>query len=165
MERWQRIDEIVGRIEQVFLGVLLATMIVIAFSQIVLRNVFSTGLAWGDGLVRNLVLWCGFIGAAIAAREGKHISVDVVSQWLSPKKKAVAAVVTHAFSLVVCLLLLVAALKFLNNELQMGSILFLGIPAWVSEIIIPITFAVMAFRFLLHFLKALFTTDRQERPQ
>jgi TRAP-type C4-dicarboxylate transport system permease small subunit len=77
-ERWERIDAAIGRVEQALLVVLLSVLILIAFSQIILRNFFSTGIAWGDALVRSLVLWTGFIGATIAAREGQHISIDVV---------------------------------------------------------------------------------------
>jgi TRAP-type C4-dicarboxylate transport system permease small subunit len=162
MDRWERIDEIVGRLEQILLGVLLGTMILVAVIQIALRNVLSTGLAWGDELVRNLVLWTGFIGAAIATREGKHISIDVVSRWISPKRKISMEIITNGFSLLICALLTFAALKFVSNEIQMKSILFLGVPSWASEIILPVTLGVMTFRFCLRFLKSILMTRHQE---
>ena len=87
IDQWERIDEILGKLEQILLGILLGTMIFIAFIQIALRNALSTGLAWGDGLVRNLVLWTGFIGAAVATREGKHISIDAVSRMVITEEK------------------------------------------------------------------------------
>ena len=161
-DRWERIDEIIGRLEQILLGILLGTMIFVAFIQIVLRNVLSTGLAWGDELVRNLVLWTGFIGAAVATREGKHISIDVVSRWISGKKKTGIEIITNGFSLSVCALLTFAALKFVSNEIQMKSILFLGIPSWASEIILPVTLGVMTFRFCLRFLNSILMTRHQE---
>jgi TRAP-type C4-dicarboxylate transport system permease small subunit len=80
IHRWERADAIIDRVEQTLVSIFLSVMILIAFLQIVLRNLFATGFTWGDPLVRNLVLWVGFIGAAIATREGKHISIDVVSQ-------------------------------------------------------------------------------------
>ena len=162
MDRWDRIDEIVGRLEQILLGILLGTMILVAVIQIALRNVLSTGLAWGDQLVRTLVLWTGFIGAAVATREGKHISIDVVSRWISPKRKIDMEIITNGFSLLICALLTFAALKFVSNEIQMKSILFLGIPSWASEIILPVTLGVMTFRFCLRFLKSILMTRHQE---
>jgi TRAP-type C4-dicarboxylate transport system permease small subunit len=162
MDRWDRIDEIVGRLEQILLGILLGTMILVAVIQIALRNVLSTGLAWGDQLVRNLVLWTGFIGAAVATREGKHISIDVVSRWISPKRKIDMEIITNGFSLLICALLTFAALKFVSNEIQMKSILFLGVPSWASEIILPVTLGVMTFRFCLRFLKSILMTRHQE---
>jgi C4-dicarboxylate transporter DctQ subunit len=158
MDRWERTDEIIDRAEQILLVVLLSSMIVIAFLQIVLRNLFSTGLAWGDPLVRNLVLWIGFIGAALATREGKHINIDVVSRWMPPLGKGLAEFLTELFSFFICGLLTFAALKFIKNEAQMGNVAFLEIPAWIPEIILPVVFGLMALRFGLRSLKDLYTT-------
>src|SRR4030043_38509 len=138
MDRWDRIDGILHRIEQILLVLLLSLMILIAFLQIVLRNLFSTGLAWGDMLVRNLVLWVSFIGAALATKEGKHINIDVVSHWMPPLGKILVEAITGLFSSFICALLTFAALKFINNEAQMGGVTFLGIPLWIPEIILPI---------------------------
>jgi C4-dicarboxylate transporter, DctQ subunit len=154
-DRLEHLDRIIGRLEQVLLGILLGAMILVAFTQIVLRNVWMTGLDWGDDLVRNLVLWTGFLGAAVATKEGKHISIDVVSRWISPKARTGINVISDGFSLVICALLFLAALKFVSNEIQMQGRLFLEVPSWVSQIILPFTFAVMTFRFCLRFLKTI----------
>jgi TRAP-type C4-dicarboxylate transport system permease small subunit len=49
-----------------------------------------------------------------------------------------------------------ASIKFIINEIQMKNVLFSGIPAWISEIILPLTFGSMAFRFGLRLLRSLF---------
>lgn len=155
MDRWERTDEIIDRIEQILIVILLSLMILVASLQIVLRNLFETGLSWGDSLIRNLVLWVGFIGASLATREGKHINIDVVSRWLPSLGKRIVTLVIHLFSLFVCILLTYASLKFLNNEAQMGETTFLNIPNWVLEIILPMIFGLMSFRFGLQFFKSL----------
>jgi TRAP-type C4-dicarboxylate transport system permease small subunit len=155
MDRWERTDEMFDRFEQILLVILLSSMILIAFLQIILRNLFSTGLAWGDSLVRNLVLWVGFIGAALAAREGKHISIDVVSRWMSTVRKTFIELILHLFSSFISSLLTYAALKFVKNEAQMGGLTFLGLPGWIPQVILPITFGLMTFRFGLRSLKNL----------
>jgi TRAP-type C4-dicarboxylate transport system permease small subunit len=147
MDGWERVDEIIGRIERILLVILLGFMIGIAFLQIILRNAFATGLAWGDPLVRNLVLWIGFIGATIATREGRHINIDVASQWLSSFGKMVVGVITQGFASLICCLMTYAALKFIKNEIAMRNVTFLDMPAWVPELILPVTFGLMAFRF------------------
>jgi C4-dicarboxylate transporter DctQ subunit len=160
MDRWERADEIIDQVEQILLVILLSSMIVIAFLQIVLRNLFSTGLTWGDPLVRNLVLWVGFIGAALATKEGKHINIDVVSRWMPPFGKGLIEFLTRLFSFFICGLLTFAAFKFIKNEAQMGNVTFLRIPAWIPEIILPIVFGLMVLRFGLQSLKNLFTIMR-----
>ena len=61
--KWLRsFDSLLARAETVVLVAFLGSMVVLAFLQVVLRNVFGTGLIWADTLVRHLVLWAGFFG-------------------------------------------------------------------------------------------------------
>ena len=149
---WDRLDEKISRVEQVFVTILLTMMILTAFFQIVLRNFFDTGISWGDSLVRYLVVWVGFIGAAIATKEGKHINIDVVSRWLTGPESNYIRLVSHFFSAGICGLLTSAAIKFVIFEAQMGSTAFLKLPVWVPEIIIPVTFGLMTLRFAVRFI-------------
>ena len=155
MNRWERVDEAIERVEQTLIVTFLGFMILIAFLQIVLRNFFSTGLDWGDQLLRNLVLWIGFTGATLATKEGKHINIDVVSRWLPSLGKNVVTFIIHLFSFFICCLLTHATLKFIKNEVQMENRTFLNIPAWLPEMILPITFSLMTFRFGLRSFKNL----------
>jgi len=155
VNQWERVDEVIDRVEQTLIVTFLSFMILLAFLQIVLRNFFNTGLNWGDSLLRNLVLWIGFIGATLATKEGKHINIDVVSRWLPSLGKNIITLITHLFSFFICCLLTYATLKFIKNEIQMENMTFLNIPAWIPEMILPITFTLMTFRFGLRSLKNL----------
>ena len=155
MDRWEKIDETIDRLETILIVVFLSAMMLLAFLQIFLRNVFMTGFAWGDMLLRNLVLWIGFIGATLATREGKHINIDVISRSLSPFARGLAELGTHLFSFSISGLLTYASLKFVRNEAQMGTATLLGIPIWIMEVILPVTFALITFRFALRSMKSM----------
>lgn len=155
MDRWERMDESIDRVEGSLLVILLSLMIVTAFLQIVLRNVFATGLTWGDSLVRDLVLWVGFIGATLATREGKHINIDVISRWFPSLGKPLIDFITQWASFIICGFLTIAALKFVKNESQMGTVSFLGIPSWIPGAILPVTFGLMTLRFGLRSFRSL----------
>lgn len=152
MQIWERLEEKISRLERGMITILLSMMILMGFFQIVLRNFFDTGITWGDALVRYLVVWVGFIGAAIATREGKHINIDVVSRWLTGPKSNYIRLICHFFSAMICGLLTLAAIKFIYFEAQMGSTVFFKIPVWVPEIIIPVTFGLMTLRFAVQLL-------------
>jgi TRAP-type C4-dicarboxylate transport system permease small subunit len=149
MRSWHRIDEFIGRLEKWLIVILLSAMVLVAFGQIILRNVFSTGLAWGEPLVRYLVLWVGFTGAALATREGKHITIELFSVMKNRQPNRFFAAVSHLSSAVICGLLGLAAVKFLRFEAQMGSATFFDVPVWLPELILPVTFALMTIRYLL----------------
>jgi TRAP-type C4-dicarboxylate transport system permease small subunit len=157
MDRWERTDAAIERVEQILIVILLSSMILIAFLQIILRNVFSTGLVWGEPLVRNLVLWIGFVGATLATKEEKHITINLVPTGLPSQGKNFIVLMTRLFSFSICLLLTYAALKFIRNEAEMGNTAFLNIPTWIPGMILPMTFGLMTFRFGLRSLRHLFT--------
>ncbi|MEE8540604.1 MAG: TRAP transporter small permease [Desulfobacterales bacterium] len=160
MNRWYRLDDFIARVEHFVIIILLSGMILFAFLQIVLRNFFATGIAWGDPFVRYLVVWVGFIGAALATREGKHINIEIVSHWLSESTNRYVRIFSHLFSACICGLLTFAALKFVLFEAQMESRTFFALPAWAPQVIIPVTFAIMTLRFTLQFGIGLFTIVR-----
>ena len=155
MDIWNQLDEKLGRVEQILVALFLSAMILIAFLQIVLRNFFSTGISWGDSLVRYLVVWVGFIGAALAAKEGKHISIEVASKWITGPGRHYFQVLSNLVSAAVCGCLTYAAVKFIVSEAQMQTTAFFSLPAWIPEIIIPVTFGIMTLRFALRFINDL----------
>jgi C4-dicarboxylate transporter, DctQ subunit len=154
MTAWERMDAILARAEQALLVFCLALMMVTAFAQIALRNLFGIGLTWSEPLVRYLVLWVGFLGAALAVREGRHITIEVASLWSSARNSRTLKTVSQLGSAAVCAVLAYAAARFVRDEAQIGGETFLALPAWVPELIVPFTFAVMALRFLLRAAQA-----------
>jgi TRAP-type C4-dicarboxylate transport system permease small subunit len=155
MNQWQQWNEMLGRVEKFLVGAMLSVMILLAFSQILLRNAFSTGISWGDPLVRYLVLWVGFIGASLATKEGKHITIEIFSRWFAGHGSLYLKAISNLVSAFVCGLLTFAGWTFVQNEAQMGATTFLGIPAWIPQVIIPVTFALITLRFVFSFLATL----------
>jgi len=134
-------------------------MVIISFTQVVLRNIFETGISWADPMLRYTVLWLAFIGASIATRENRHINIDVLTRLLSPKLKKIVSVLTNLFALSVCLILLKSSIDFIKIEMQFPSEIFLGLKNWMLEIIIPIGFSMMSLRFLLNIIKLIFVKN------
>ena len=155
MRKLKQWNEALGQVEKFLIVVMLGVMILVAFLQIVLRNTLSTGVSWGDPLVRYLVLWVGFIGASLATKEEKHITIEVFSRWFPANRAIYFKLVSQLVSIVICGLLTVAGLNFVQNEARMGEAALLNIPIWIPQAIIPITFALITLRFFINFLAVL----------
>lgn len=156
MSLLKKIDAVLNKVEGALLILLLAVMVLLAFLQVILRNVFLEGIFWADILLRHLVLWVGFLGAALATSEERHISIDAFATMFSPKVKAGIRVITNVFAVLVCYLLFDASRTFLQFEIEDARELFLGIPEWYSGIIIPIGFGLL----MLHFtVRAVFSLN------
>jgi len=147
------LDNLIARVENIFIIILLTTMILLACLQIVLRNFFDTSIFWGDILLRHLVLWVGFIGASLATRENKHINIDVLSKQLSPGFKKLSQIIVNLFATLICYFLMRAGMTFIEMEAASKSILFSGLPTWVAQLIIALGFGIMMFRFFTHALE------------
>ncbi len=137
-----------NRIEELFISLLLLAMIFLASLQIFMRILFDSGLIWADPLLRHLVLWVGMLGAALATKHGKHITIDIFSHLLPARGALWLNLVLNLFAAVVCGFLTWAAFLFIKNEIAFGSGRELvGIPVWAWNLIFPIAFALMAARF------------------
>jgi C4-dicarboxylate transporter DctQ subunit len=155
----------IARAETVILVLVLSIMVLLAFFQVVLRNFFDQGLLWGDIFLRHLVLWVGFLGASLATRDEKHISIDLFTRFLSKKWQPLSRVFTYLFSVVVCWYLAQAALTFVSYEITYKTIAFGDVPAWYLQIIIPIGFFMMMGRFFILAIQnaiILFTKHRDD---
>ncbi|MCG6973343.1 MAG: TRAP transporter small permease subunit [Desulfobacterales bacterium] len=146
LERFQRVIE---HVEDSILVGLLLLMIFMAVLQILLRDVFATGIVWSDVLVRILVLWVGLVGAMVASRQGRHINIDIMDRYLSERAKIVARFVVEFFTALICLIAAYYGLRFVQMEFSMGGRAFAKVPSWLCESIIPFAFMVMAVRYIL----------------
>lgn len=139
----------IARVEDVVISVVLLSMILLVLVQIGLRNFCSTGMSGGAEIVRHMLLWVAFLGAAIAAREGKHIRIDLAHRILSQGPKNVLEVITGLFTTIVCVLLFYASIEFIRNEYEMGTIIpFFNMKVWVLELVIPVGYCAVALRYL-----------------
>src|SRR5262245_3554105 len=100
-------------------------MVLLSFAQVVMRNLWDTGLLWGVTFVRHLVLWVVVTGAAIATSEERHIGIDVFSKLLPPRVRYVAHIITNGFALYICYQLAGAAYTFFLEEKSAGGTLVL----------------------------------------
>lgn len=145
----KQVDQFLEKIEGHLIVLILSLMILLSFGQMLLRNFFDMGIVWGDTLLRQWVLWVGFLGASIAARKNKHISIEVLSNLPSPYWNQIIKAFTRLSAGIISGFLAWAAWSFMLFEKESESILFLDIPVWVFQIILPYSFMIIAIRFII----------------
>jgi TRAP-type C4-dicarboxylate transport system permease small subunit len=150
-----RIGTILAWIEETFLCIFLLAMILLACVQIFLRTFYASGILWADPLLRYMVIWVGLLGAAVATKQSKHISIDIISHLLPEQFMPWLRVLLNFFSAAVCIVLTGAAIKFVRDEALYGGRGILDVPSWALNIIYPLAFALIAGRFLVLALKDL----------
>jgi len=134
-------------LEKWVLVLLITSLVAFAVLQIVLRNFFSTGLVWGDDLLRHGVLWLSILGASRATVEKKHIRIDLLPRILPRRFTFISDIMCCLFSFLVCSVLFWTSWRFVQDERLLGDIAFASIPFWYLELIFPVGFGLMALRF------------------
>jgi len=148
----QKLDRFIFKAEVVALTVLVLSMTGLAALQVLLRNIFNTGIPWADIAVRQMVFWVGFIGGSIAAFEGRHLAVDAVSHYLSPSTKAKLDRFTRFVA------------SFVAGSLAYFSFKFVfEIEEDLTFVVLPIGFSLMSLRFMLQVIVGP-TPEKAARP-
>lgn len=142
------------RLEDGLLVLLLSAMILLAGTQILLRNLFDSGYVWIDPLLRALVLWLGLIGATVATRHNKHIKIDLLSRYFSRNTLRLVEALVGQVSCWTCLVVAWYGMDWIRLDYAEAVTAFAGIPAWSVEIIVPLSFALIGLRYLLLSLRS-----------
>jgi len=142
-------------LENALLVLLFGSLVALASSQIFLRNALSTSVAWGDEAVRLLVLWLALVGAVAASRDARQIRIDILARLLPSRWVWMPEAAAGAFTAAVCVALTWQSTRFVMDSRAFGDTLLDQQPAWVLQIILPIGFAIMAYRYLIRALRAL----------
>ena len=160
MKILQRIERVLSRMEGWLLVLFLTVMVVLTFLQIMLRAFHIYGhfqwantamgyLDWAEPLVRLLVLWVAFLGASLITGENKHIKIDVMSELLPTRWLPYRELILSSACVVVSALMTKASWSYVRMEWSFGGSLFLGMPTWIGQVILPAGFFLMLCRFLL----------------
>ncbi|MGD9020845.1 MAG: TRAP transporter small permease [Lysobacterales bacterium] len=139
--------------ENTILVVILLGMVLLAGTQIVLRNFFDTSLFWGDEMLRLMVLWLTLAGGLAASRLDKHISIEVLDRFLPAKVRLPIRIIIDLFTAFICALFAWHGARFVIASYEFGDTLMKNTPAWMLQIVLPIGFGLMAYRHLLLALK------------
>lgn len=144
LARW---EQRVVLLNQALVVLLMASMAVLVFANVVMRYVFNASIIWVEELTQYQMIWVAYLGAGLALREGRHVSVDTLQDLLpAPVRRALRTLIAAAiaaFLLVLMVLgLQIAALTW-NQETPV-----LNVPTGVPYLAIPLG----AAAWLLHLL-------------
>lgn len=95
----------------------------------------------------QLTLWLTFLGGVLAAREGKHLTLSTAEAIGEGTLRRVAGYVAMAVSSIVCALLAYSAAGIVSADRDQGQMLPIGLPEWVSELVMPVCLGLLALLF------------------
>src|SRR3954451_16946097 len=102
----ERLIDLYCRLLKVAIAACLAAMVVLVFTNVVMRYLFNSGIPTSEELSRWLLVWLTFLGAVVALREHAHLGVDTLVRRLSPTGKRACFILNYGLMLFADLMLL-----------------------------------------------------------
>lgn len=124
----------------------LAAMVVLVFSNVVLRYAFNSGIAVSEELSRWLLVWLTFLGAIVALRRHAHLGVDTLVRALSPRGRVVCFVASYLLMLYADWLLTLGSWKqamLTFNDTAPASGISVGLFFYSSGLVFGVSAAVI----------------------
>ncbi|MCC7044109.1 MAG: TRAP transporter large permease subunit [Acidobacteria bacterium] len=135
-----------ARIEDSFATLVAVAVVVLPLSEIVVRRFFETGVPGSGPFTLHLTLWVGLLGAAIAARDGKLLSLATGSMLPEGAVRRIAQVAGNTFGVIVATVFAVGGMQLVDLYREVGNVIAVDVPVWAASLIFPVTFGLIAVR-------------------
>lgn len=135
-------------------GVVLLMMSVVGYG-VVNRYILGSPVTWTDELSGYLVVALVMLGAAETLRRGEHISVDLLTAHLPPKRRRIADLWGNLMVLVVAVSLLISGRATIAYSWNFGILSegYLEVPMWIPQSFIILGAALLALVAVANMLK------------
>jgi len=142
------------RFEEALIAVLMASMTLLTFAQVVARYVFNYSFTWALELTGVMAAWLIFIGMSYGVRVGAHIGIDSLVKTLRPATARIVGMVAATLCMVYAAIVVVGGWKYVHKMHEVGILMEdLPVAQWIPRMVLPIGFALLAFRFAQAFVR------------
>lgn len=137
------------KLEEGAISLLLVTMTLLVFVEVILRFFFGTGVLWAQEATLHLSAWLVLFGMSYGVKKGAHIGVDVLVASLPMAGKKIAGLIAVAGSLAYAVLLGYGGWVYLSKVRMIGIELEdLPIQKWQAHSILFIGMVLLGWRCL-----------------
>ncbi|WMM24872.1 TRAP transporter small permease [Tissierella sp. MB52-C2] len=112
----KKFNNILSKIEQYFIGILLLIIAFMLFINVLLRFLGSS-LVWSEEVARYSIVWVTFIGSSVCIYKGAHIGVDAIMNILSDRGKKILTIITILISIVFTIIFTYLSFIIIKNVL------------------------------------------------
>ena len=142
--------QFINKLEEGIISLLLASMTLLVFVEVLLRFVFSTGLLWAQELTLLLSAWLVLFGASYGIKVGSHIGVDAAVRLLPPAWRRIVGVLSVVLCLIYCGLFINGSWDYLAKLRSIHIMLEdVPLPKWVAYSILIYGLVVIAIRLVI----------------
>jgi C4-dicarboxylate transporter, DctM subunit len=141
-----RLTALAAQFENRVASLTLAGIMLLPLAEIASRRFLHAAIPGSAAIVSALTLWLGMLGAAVAARDGKLLTLATGEFLPKGRVGAAAHILAGTVAALIATVLCLAGVTLVASDRAAGTMLSAAIPVWVADLALPIGFALIALR-------------------
>lgn len=143
------IKNLLNRVEEGFISLLLAAMTLEVFLEVILRYGFNMGVSYGTELTQHLSAWMVLFGASYGVKVGSHIGVDAFVRTLPPGGRRAVSSIAVFLALVYCGLIIFGSWGYLAKMYKIQlELQDMPVQRWIAHSPLILGYLLLAYRLI-----------------
>ena len=109
------------KLPALLIGVLGLAQIGVNFANVLMRYLFHRPLVWAEEFLALSLVWVVFLGVTMVAWRWEHLSVDLISNRLSPRMRSVFNVAVGISVIVACAIIAISAYRVVATMMMLNT--------------------------------------------
>jgi C4-dicarboxylate transporter DctQ subunit len=127
-----------NHLEEYMLTVLMGTMAILVFVQVIFRELGSS-LSWSEELTRYVAVWVTFVGGSLGIKRGAHIGVEAIKVKLPEKARLAFDLIGLAVCAFFCYICIKYGITIIEKQIATAQKSpAMRIPMWWAYLAIPV---------------------------
>lgn len=132
--------------ENLLASLSLTSIVLLPLAEIAWRKIAERSIPGAGPFASYLLIWVALFGAAIAAREGKLLSLATGEFMPKGRLGEMAHIFSGFVGSTIATILCLASFDLLLSDKQNGEIIAMNVPVWVADLALPFGLALIALR-------------------
>jgi tripartite ATP-independent transporter DctM subunit len=134
------------RAENLLASLAIGGITLLPLAEIAWRQIRGEGIQGSGPYASYLLIWVGFLGAAIAARDGKLLTL-ATGEFIPKGRLGELAHIGAAFvGSAVATVLGLSSFRLLEGDRRAGDLIASTLPVWIADLAMPVGLALIALR-------------------
>jgi C4-dicarboxylate transporter DctM subunit len=141
-----RANNYIVKAENIAVAACLLLMAAFPVLEIISRSTGYLGISGSADYTRHLTLIIGLLGAIITSREGSHLSINAIIEYIPSHIRMQLTAFIKGITIAVCIGLTLAGVHLVEVEFDSPTLVGQAIPIWIVLLIIPLGYTGVALR-------------------
>ena len=156
----KKLGEFFDNFERDALMIALSIMVIVIFTNVVMRYIFNAGLSWSEELSRYLFIWFSWMGVSAGVKDAEHLRVEILQTKLLKrgmlKTNEVLTIIVSLVWLATTVVVAYYGFIVVSSQMSLGVVTpGMRIPVWIGYLSVPACSTVVGIRLILNIITSI----------